>query len=453
MGTKLNKINNVINLFIFISLLLLFYIFYKDFVINNESYKNYYDKYYIVLIVIISFWLIVRIFFSETIKIYLIIISLSIVLGIYLIELYFSNLTYTFHNSKQIENYDLRTKIEVLEDLKKEDVVPSISPKYFLEKNQEITSLAPISGISNKKTIMCNESGEWIIYKSDRYGFNNNDVIWDDNKFNNFILGDSFAYGACVKQEESISGQLTKKGFKSANLAYSGNGPLYMLGSLKEYSKKNQINFIIWAFYEGNDLIDLEQELSFKGFDLQNYLKPNFNQDLISKQSELDKLLKVFYLEKQKGELEKHSKRHKANIDISGIPGTANKFDFKKFIKLYYVRNTLNLSKFKSKPETKTTFFEILNEANIFSKSINSELIFVYLPRFSRNIKFSNNYEKDEILKGVKALGIETLDMHNLIFKKHKDPLSLFPFRRKNHYNSTGYRLIADEIANYIINN
>ena len=72
--------------------------------------------------------------FSETIKIYLIIISLSIVLGIYLIELYFSNLTYTFHNSKQIENYDLRTKIEVLEDLKKEDVVPSISPKYFLKK-------------------------------------------------------------------------------------------------------------------------------------------------------------------------------------------------------------------------------------------------------------------------------------------------------------------------------
>ena len=86
---------------------------------------------------------------------------------------------------------------------------------------------------------MCNESGEWIIYKSDRYGFNNNDVIWDDNKFNNFILGDSFAYGACVKQDEFISGQLTKKGFKSANLAYSGNGPLYMLGSLKEYSKKS----------------------------------------------------------------------------------------------------------------------------------------------------------------------------------------------------------------------
>ena len=100
--------------------------------------------------------------------------------------------------------------------------------------------------------------------------------------------------------------------------------------------------------------------------------------------------------------------------------------------------------------EVKTKFFEILNEANIFSKSINSELLFIYLPRFSRSIKFSNNFEKDEILKGVKSLGIEVLDMDNLVFKNHDDPLSLFPFRRKNHYNSTGYKLIADQIANYI---
>ena len=359
---------------------------------------------------------------------------------------------YNFHNVKKIENYDLRTKIEVLIDLQKENAVPSISPKYFLEKNQDQILLAPISGISNKKTVMCNESGEWIIYNSDRYGFNNNDKIWDDNLFNNFILGDSFAYGACVKQNDSISGQLLNKGLKSANLAYSGNGPLYMLGALKEYSRENQISYIIWAFYEGNDLIDLEHELKFKNFDLQNYLKPDFTQDLKNKQSEIDELLELFYLEKQKKQLEKHSKRHKVSIDISGIPGTANRFDFKKFIKLYYVRNTLKLSKFRSRPEIKTKFFEILNEANIFSKSINSEMIFVYLPRFSRNIKFSNNYEKDEILKGVKALGIEVLDMDKLVFKKHKDPLSLFPFRRKNHYNNTGYELIANEIANYINN-
>ena len=32
------------------------------------------------------------------------------------------------------------------------------------------------------KTILCNENGEYSMYKSDRYGFNNNDLEWDKNQ-------------------------------------------------------------------------------------------------------------------------------------------------------------------------------------------------------------------------------------------------------------------------------
>ena len=34
--------------------------------------------------------------------------------------------------------------------------------------------------------------------------------------------------------------------------------------------------------------------------------------------------------------------------------------------------------------------------------------------------------------------------MHD-IFKKHPDPLSMFPFRRQLHYNEKGYKFVAEK--------
>ena len=42
--------------------------------------------------------------------------------------------------------------------------------------------LMPLSGVSNRKTILCNENGYYAIYQSDRYGFNNPDQEWDKQK-------------------------------------------------------------------------------------------------------------------------------------------------------------------------------------------------------------------------------------------------------------------------------
>ena len=58
--------------------------------------------------------------------------------------------------------------------------VPPLSYLFSGNINKEI-ELFPLSGISNSKTIHCNESGYYSIYKSDRYGFNNPDYDWDKN--------------------------------------------------------------------------------------------------------------------------------------------------------------------------------------------------------------------------------------------------------------------------------
>ena len=77
----------------------------------------------------------------------------------------------------------MRSAFEVYNDLKKTDkkVVVNISPSYYLNKNLDFY---PLSSISNSKTIYCNENGYWVIYRSDRFGFNNPDDVWDKKKLN-----------------------------------------------------------------------------------------------------------------------------------------------------------------------------------------------------------------------------------------------------------------------------
>ena len=64
-------------------------------------------------------------------------------------------------------------------EFKKEDpkIVPVVfTSKFRDDKNQKTF---PLSGVSRKMTNLGNENGYWVIYKSDRYGFNNPDKLWD----------------------------------------------------------------------------------------------------------------------------------------------------------------------------------------------------------------------------------------------------------------------------------
>ena len=51
------------------------------------------------------------------------------------------------------------------------------------------------------------------------------------------------------------------------------------------------------------------------------------------------------------------------------------------------------------------------------------------------------------------SINVDIVDIDILVFKNHPDPHSLFPFRRKNHYNALGYKLVAEEISKYLLRN
>ena len=72
------------------------------------------------------------------------------------------------------------------------------------------------------------------------------------------------------------------------------------------------------------------------------------------------------------------------------------------------------------------------------------------MPRYERYIQKSNNddlFNYKKIIKIVNSLNIPLIDIHKDPFKKHSDPLSLFPFRKNGHYNAEGYSEIAKAIV------
>jgi hypothetical protein len=269
-------------------------------------------------------------------------------------------------------NIDSENKFEFYKNQKKEDpnITLMVHPQIYL-RNTNIKVL-PLSGVSNSKTMLCNENGYYSIYNSDRYGFNNPDKEWNQKEIEYLLVGDSFTHGACVNKPHDIASVLRALSNKSIiNLGYGGNGPLIEYATLREYFNINTKK-ILWIYYEGNDTDDLENELENKI--LINYLNNLiFTQNLKQRQNEINNKANIL--------IEAESKRVRA-IEIE-----REKFTFKlfKYIKLFNVRYSLR-SKRQLKPPTKLQpeFKKILKLTKYLAKKNNAKLYFVYLTEYSR---------------------------------------------------------------------
>jgi len=283
-----------------------------------------------------------------------------------------------------------------------------------------------LSGISRSETLGCNENGYYSIYQSDRYGFNNPDYEWDEKKIDYILIGDSFTHGACVNRPHDIASNLRKLSKKSVlNLGHGWIGPVIEYAILREYLKTN-VKKVIWIYYEGNDLIDLENEK--KDFILQKYLaNSKFTQNLILKQIEIDNFLKNYIKEK-------------TVINTFYIP------DF------YKLRNTRLIISSFFKSKSSVEFTKIIKQANELIIENKSKLYFVYLPSYDR---FNLNYYNPDynmVKKIINELGITFIDMKTEVFDKQKNPLKLFPFEMSGHYNIEGYKKISEVIYKFTKN-
>ena len=382
-----NKLISI--LFTIISIFILSYTFYYSEIKFDSSRQDFYLKYYIVSFIFLGFSTLSFFFSKEWIeKIFLIFISIFFtfyILELYLLVKYQSK--FDFNNYNVLKEYNKETN-------NNKNITIAMLPRQI---NQSLYSFA---GISMKETIYCNEHGYFTRFKSDRYGFNNDDINWDHNVIDYVLVGDSFLLGSCVDKKDTITGNLEKisGSNKVLNLGYSGNGPLIEYATLKEFLPLVSAEYVIWIYYEGNDFFELKKRLNNKL--LTRYIvEDDFKQNIAEKQKIIDE-----HLEKRVNNLTKQKSYE--NINLKNLK-------IKNFLKLYSLR-TFFFEPLFIKPNYEE-FEKIISRTKNFVNENNAKFIFVYIPTYEYLVspkisRHKKNYTK--VLEIIKSHNIKLVDMY-----------------------------------------
>ncbi len=343
---------------------------------------------------------------------------------------------YGFETYLEFSSNDTKTRMDALDELKETgvEVFPNVFPSNFIESNgltSDKDRIYPLGTISNSTTILSNEAGFYPVIKTDEHGFNNPKGLYIKNNVDILLTGDSYTEGFSVHSNETISAVLQQLDYNAISIGKSGNGPLLELAALKEYGEPLKPKIVLWLYYI-NDLSGLKNEL--KSPILKKYLNDeNFSQNLIYRQKEIDGVLENYVQVEwvKKKEIEKL-----ANNPLI------------KIAKLYNLRMRINLKPTSETTALPTTIFrDILLKSNQMVSDWNGKFYFVYLPAWNRYSTGNKHPNRDFVLQTIKELQIPIIDIHSEVFKTHPDPLSLFPFRKYNHYNAEGYKLVAEAIV------
>ncbi|MBI4523156.1 MAG: hypothetical protein HY695_05000 [Deltaproteobacteria bacterium] len=345
-------------------------------------------------------------------------------------------------------DFDVRDRFEVVENFRRrgERYYPTVHPGSFLNRYLMVNGkpVLPLSGIAGVKTLMCNESGTYVDYFSDEYGFNNPTGSWSAPVIDAVFVGDSFTQGNCVFKAEGFVDRVREHLSHTLNLGIGGNGPLIELATLEEYLTEKRLRYVFWMYYEGNDLKELWEEKSDAL--LGRYLaeKP-FSQNIVANKDAINRELTAFVekrFQERKG-LQQLEIMPKGPLELLRLPN----------IKAHLKNSAAAFSKKEAMEEFDLVVLrEILAKAKLFVQGRGGELVFVYLPEFGRynDQRSSGAIMKEKMIELVRGLGVNVLDM-DLAFRRFPNPRVFFPFELPGHYNAEGNRMIAAEIKGYLL--
>ena len=380
-------------------------------------------------------------------------------------------LIYNDNKSKSIlNNIDIEKKNNEDYFLRKAALEDNFLPNYYPNQIKEFSIKAnskfyPIGSLPNTNLYYCNEGYGLIKYKSDRFGLRNNDKIWDDIKdgANIFLIGDSFAHGACVEDQFTISQVLSNlSGEKVFNLAHGSNDPYEYAAILKTIIKPilretTNKSWVVLAIYTNdNKKVDkLSDSLLKNAYEI---LSINEKEKVIASKEyieDIEKIIKSNYPTSSEKILERMTKIRKPELYETIKLNNKSKFykfikenPFYKYITLVYLRDRIKLLPRSSNNlvhslTTKTTQTElaIQNLAKICIQPCKPVLLFV--PN-------SNIWDEDlkadlyklQIKKLAKKYDIQFIDGEEVIDKNNPDDFAPAGL----HNSKDGYRKIAEHI-------
>lgn len=365
--------------------------------------------------------------------------------------------------STRKDNSDPRTKFEIVTELRKttRNVYPAFGPFYFAKHPEDVkrSTLIPLSGVSNSTIVYSKEGGEWLIFQSDQFGFNNNGKNWGDyvrNGCNIVLIGDSFTQGGCAPSGQIFADLIRAKYPKTINLGTSSTGPIIQKGIFNEYAIAIRPKNIFWCYYEGNDLNNIEREKSWDA--INKYLLPTYKQGLMRKQNEIDRFLvdiierNISLLTKNKSKGPKYGPYYLSLRTFNVIHGLGLKH-FRSFLNDRLKTDILFLPYLKKNVEVDHTeniriFRNIIADVKNASSKWGGQIAFVYLPSHD-SIYRRKGLHREKVLSFVRELGLPIIDLYEP-FVRHENPKVLFNIPWGKHFSPEGHRVVAEHLCIYL---
>ena len=350
--------------------------------------------------------------------------------------------------------FDVRSKSDVVRALESAGVraYPAPVAQFFLGTADAGVPLRvvvagrpvlPLSGVANATTVLCNESGRFVVYDADERGFRNPPGSWRPGAVALAAVGDSFTAGHCVADDSAFVGRLRARVPATLALGTAGAGPLFELAMVREYLTAVRPRTVLWCYYE-NDLADLGNEQ--RNATLARYFgDPGFRQQLGEHQPEIDRQLAAFFdaaIRHEAAAREEERRRQRA---------------LRSYLSLRLVREALRRARTRrapARPGDIALLLRVLGEARATVASWGGELYFVFLPSWVRyagrpsdDVPRSALAARDSILRGLAAMTIPVIDA-DAALRAHGAPTALFAYPAAGaHYTAEGHGIVAEAIA------
>jgi hypothetical protein len=337
-------------------------------------------------------------------------------------------------------SFDTRSISAVVDSLRTEGVnaLPGIGRGWITKepvKNYMADGFVSLSHASNATVVECNESGKYLVYRTDEFGFNNPPGLVAGGQVSIAVVGSSFALGHCVPPGSAAVDLIRAIYPRTANFSMAETRSLSQLAAFREYIEPLQPAIVLWFVDPGFATEDIERDNEA----LARYLNPSFSQRLVYHQSRTDDVITRLALPLQAevdGAIEKEMQRAAAER-------------FSRLYTLSQVRRSLNLLGRRqgayATPDL-ALFEQCLRLAQQAVAGWGGQMVVVVLPNYGELVgEEPESVRRRSVVSAVNEIGLPLIDGAEL-FLTSSDPLGLFALRIANHPSERGHELLADRI-------
>jgi hypothetical protein len=336
---------------------------------------------------------------------------------------------------------DARSIVEVIraEEARGKRAFYALSPAYFAQADGprvmiDGRRIVPIGIVPRASSYYCNESGSWTEFSADRLGLRNPDVIWNMPRADLLIVGDSFAWGSCLPEEQGIAGRIRTRFPLTINAAIGANGPLTALAAVREIARVKRPKQVIWVFFE-NDFEDLQREMAAAV--LPNYLDRSFRQDLLALAPRIGPVIEEF------------ARSYLAAVEKAQAAYVAPTGSWTTLPHLRRLYSFLTRPKIAPPPADLDTFRKIMIAAKADVEGSGGTLRLVYVPDCPAT-DYRRETWREPLLRMLGELKIEVVDTDAMIKSMQRNGPQPYFYCPASHFNPAGAAAVADAVLRVI---